>query len=82
MAVLNASTERAPLLRRSTSPSLSDRDSKDGEAAISTLRGSFVVGSVGLLIFLQGMSIRCLKHHQLFFSSFHFGLCVVPSLDE
>ena len=56
MTVLNGSAEREPLLERSTSPSLSDSEGKDGEAVISTLRGSLIVGSVGLLIFLQGMS--------------------------
>jgi hypothetical protein len=55
MAVLDGSTERAPLLARSTSPSLSERDGKVKEEAISTSRGAFIVGSVGLLIFLQGM---------------------------
>jgi hypothetical protein len=56
MAVLDGSTERAPLLARSTSPSLSERDGKvKKEEAIPTSRGAFIVGSVGLLIFLQGM---------------------------
>lgn len=67
MAVLNGSAEREPLLERSTSPSLSDSEGKDGEAVISTLRGSLVVGSVGLLIFLQGMSSYLFESHQRVF---------------
>jgi hypothetical protein len=76
MAVLDGSTERAPLLERST-PGL-DGKVKD-EAAISTSRGGFIVGSVGLLIFLQGMyhlvsgSIVCLNH------IFTFSVCISQS---
>jgi hypothetical protein len=55
MAILNGSSERDPLLEPSASPSSSERgDKPEEEAAISTLRGAFIVGSVGLLIFLQG----------------------------
>ena len=57
MAIANGSAERDPLLERSTSPSLSERYGKDDETTISTSRGAFIVGSVGLLIFLQGMPI-------------------------
>jgi hypothetical protein len=46
--------ERAPLIHRSTSlrPIYSKDDETEG--VISTLRGSCIVASIGLLIFLQG----------------------------
>jgi len=67
MTVLNTSAEREPLLQPSTSPALSNREGKDDEQAISTSRGALIVGSVGLLIFLQGMSskISALRHNRI-----------------
>lgn len=55
MAIANGSAERDPLLERPTSPSSSERHGKHDETTISTSRGAFIVASVGLLIFLQGM---------------------------
>jgi hypothetical protein len=54
MAIENGRrAERAPLLHRSTSVrAIFPKDEeKDG---ISTLRGTFIISSIGMLIFLQG----------------------------
>ncbi|KAF2128199.1 MFS general substrate transporter [Dothidotthia symphoricarpi CBS 119687] len=53
-----------PLLRRSTSPSLSGSDGKDEDETISTSRGAFIMGSIGLLIFLQATNISILTTTQ------------------
>ena len=49
--------ERAPLIHRSTSlrPIYAKDDETEGD--ISTLRGSCIVASIGLLIFLQGTTL-------------------------
>ncbi|KAF1851337.1 MFS general substrate transporter [Cucurbitaria berberidis CBS 394.84] len=64
MTVENGSAERNPLLRRSTSPSVSDGSGQDGERDISTLRGACIVGFVGFLIFLQATNISILTTTQ------------------
>ncbi|CAO2658093.1 Nn.00g073530.m01.CDS01 [Neocucurbitaria sp. VM-36] len=64
MAVENGSAERAPLLPRSTSPSLSDGNGNDEEHTLSTLRGAFIVAFVGFLIFLQATNISIITTTQ------------------
>ncbi|KAH6878766.1 major facilitator superfamily domain-containing protein [Alternaria rosae] len=64
MTVLNTSAEREPLLQPSISPTLTNREGKDDEPAISTLRGALIVGSVGLLIFLQATNISIITTTQ------------------
>ncbi|OAL47253.1 MFS general substrate transporter [Pyrenochaeta sp. DS3sAY3a] len=60
----NSSAERAPLLRPSPSPSLSESNDGKEETSISTLRGTFIVASVGFLIFLQATNISILTTTQ------------------
>jgi hypothetical protein len=59
MAVHNSRAERAPLIHRSTSVRAIYQKDDDTESGISTTRGSFIISSIGLLIFLQGMSRPC-----------------------
>jgi hypothetical protein len=54
MAIQNGRAERAPLIHRSTSVRAIYTKDDDTENGISTTRGSFIISSIGLLIFLQG----------------------------
>jgi hypothetical protein len=60
MAVANGRAERAPLIHRSTSVrAIYARDEEEEEEeieekGISRARGTFIISSIGLLIFLQG----------------------------
>jgi hypothetical protein len=56
MAIHNSRAERAPLIHRSTSVRAIYQKDDDTESGISTTRGSFIISSIGLLIFLQGLS--------------------------
>jgi hypothetical protein len=54
MAIENGRrAERAPLLHRSTSVRAIFPKDEEKEG-ISTLRGTFIISSIGILIFLQG----------------------------
>ncbi|KAF2820619.1 MFS general substrate transporter [Ophiobolus disseminans] len=64
MAIQNGRAERAPLLHRSTSVRAVYSNDDETEAGISTLRGSFIISSIGLLIFLQATNISILTTTQ------------------
>jgi hypothetical protein len=55
MAIGDGRAERAPLIHRSTSVRAIYQPD-DEEKGISTARGSVIISSIGLLIFLQGKS--------------------------
>lgn len=55
MTIENGRAERAPLLHRSTSVRAIYPKDDEIETGISTLRGAFIISSIGLLIFLQGI---------------------------
>jgi hypothetical protein len=59
MAIEHGRAERAPLLHRSTSVRAIYPKDDETENEISTARGSFIIASIGLLIFLQGMYLSC-----------------------
>jgi Na+/proline symporter len=56
MAIQNGRAERAPLIHRSTSVRAIYQPDDEEEKGISTARGSVIISSIGLLIFLQGRS--------------------------
>ncbi|KAH4925767.1 hypothetical protein HBI55_139680 [Parastagonospora nodorum] len=63
MAIENTRPERAPLLHRSTSVrAVYSKD--DAETGISAARGSCIIASIGLLIFLQATNISILTTTQ------------------
>ncbi|KAF2846923.1 MFS general substrate transporter [Plenodomus tracheiphilus IPT5] len=64
MTSLNRPGERAPLLRRSSTPSLPVEQGQNDETEISTLRGASITASAGLLIFLQATNISILTTTQ------------------
>lgn len=64
MAVDNSRAERAPLIHRSTSVRAIYPKDDETEAGISTLRGAFIISSIGLLIFLQGTQFLYNQYRQ------------------
>ncbi|KAF1974137.1 MFS multidrug transporter-like protein [Bimuria novae-zelandiae CBS 107.79] len=64
MSATGSLEERAPLLRRSDSPSEAGAAGDDKAPIISTSRGALICTSVGLLIFLQGANISILTTTQ------------------
>jgi hypothetical protein len=56
MATQNGRAERAPLIHRSTSVRAIYHPEDEEEKGISTARGTVIISSIGLLIFLQGRS--------------------------
>ncbi|KAH7391103.1 major facilitator superfamily domain-containing protein [Phaeosphaeria sp. MPI-PUGE-AT-0046c] len=64
MVTQNGRAERAPLIHRSTSVRGIYTKDDDSDSHISTTRGAFIIGSIGLLIFLQATNISILTTTQ------------------
>jgi len=87
MAIENGRAERAPLLHRSTSVRAIHSKDDETEAGISTLRGTCIIASIGMLIFLQGVYFSCVMDEllcakgrddaELLSWSYFYALCTI-----